>query len=600
MVGLFAAVVIGLSLPAWSADVSVSLDSNNGSSAFVVENSSDYICLKVQSDGKVSAGNVVGNGGAMAVGTEDQSALELRVWGVTALYIKPPSTAGSAPSFVGGWVNNSITDGVEGGVVAGGGTPLYSGNPRPNKVTDHYGVVGGGMGNQSGNGGTTLDDAQGATVGGGYANSASANWGTVGGGWYNRVTYERGTVGGGWNNLSSGHASTVSGGRDNNATGSRATVPGGQGNVAQGDYSFAAGRRSQANHPGAFVWGDSTDAIFSSTANNQFLIRATGGVGIGTDSPTEMLDVEGNVKIRGTGNGLLFPDGSTQITAASSGSGLTLPYNMPWSSGSTLFKLTNTGSGEAIEGSHSTSGNFGRLGSSGRGVFGSASGTGDIGVYGLAAPAAGDTGVGVKGISSFGKGVSGETLNGIGVYAVASGDTGTGLYAKGTEFGFAAFFDGWIQGPVKIEGALEIRGGADLSEAFDIRTASPQTEPEAGMLVSIDREHPGGLLVSQEAYDRCVAGIISGAGGIMPAMVMGQEEHKEASGLPVALTGRVYCKADTSNGFIEPGDLLTSSSIPGHAMKVTDYERAQGAVIGKAMSALEQERGMVLVLVNLQ
>ena len=171
-------------------------------------------------------GSLVGNGGLMTVGTEDQSALELQVGGVPALHIEPPPTAGSAPSFVGGWVSNSITAGVVGGVVAGGGTPLYSGNPRPNRVTDHYGVVGGGMGNQSGNGGTTLNDGQGATVGGGYANTASRNWTTVGGGWYNRASYERATVGGGWNNLSSGHASTVSGGRDNQATGSLSTVPG--------------------------------------------------------------------------------------------------------------------------------------------------------------------------------------------------------------------------------------------------------------------------------------------------------------------------------------------------------------------------------------
>jgi hypothetical protein len=302
--------------------------------------------------------------------------------------------------------------------------------------------------------------------------------------------------------------------------------------------------------------------------------------------------VNGNLKIRGTGHGLLFPDGSKQTTA------VTLPYIGTLSTANEAFKVTNSGSGEAIEGVNSTSGNYGQLGTSGYGVYGRAVEAGDTGVYGWAPSSNG--GNGVLGISPFGTGVNGQSLNGYGVYAVATGDTGIGLYAKGSMYGFAAFFDGWIQGPVKIEGALEIRGGADLSEAFDIRAASPNVEPAAGMLVCIDREHQGGLTVSREAYDRCVAGIISGAGGIRPAMVMGQEEHKEESGLPVALSGRVYCMADTSNGAIEPGDLLTSSSIPGHAMKVTDYERAQGAVIGKAMSALEEDRGMVLVLVNLQ
>jgi len=66
------------------------------------------------------------------------------------------------------------------------------------------------------------------------------------------------------------------------------------------------------------------------------------------------------------------------------------------------------------------------------------------------------------------------------------------------------------------------------------------------------------------------------------------------------LTGRVYCWADASNGPIEPGELLTTASTPGHAMKVTDHPSAQGAIIGKAMTALKEGKGLVLVLVTLQ
>jgi hypothetical protein len=68
----------------------------------------------------------------------------------------------------------------------------------------------------------------------------------------------------------------------------------------------------------------------------------------------------------------------------------------------------------------------------------------------------------------------------------------------------------------------------------------------------------------------------------------------------VALSGRVYVLADASGGPIRPGDLLTTSNSPGYAMKVSDYARAQGAVIGKAMSPLKEGKGMVLVLVTLQ
>jgi hypothetical protein len=71
-------------------------------------------------------------------------------------------------------------------------------------------------------------------------------------------------------------------------------------------------------------------------------------------------------------------------------------------------------------------------------------------------------------------------------------------------------------------------------------------------------------------------------------------------GQNVALSGRVYVRADASGGAIQPGDMLTTSDKPGHAMRVNDHTRAQGAVIGKAMSALLEGEGFVLVLVSLQ
>ena len=83
-------------------------------------------------------------------------------------------------------------------------------------------------------------------------------------------------------------------------------------------------------------------------------------------------------------------------------------------------------------------------------------------------------------------------------------------------------------------------------------------------------------------------------------MLMGQEDSVADGAHPVALTGRVYVWADASNGPIEPGDLLTTSGIPGHAMKVSDFDKAHGATLGKAMTSLEEGRGLVLVLVSLQ
>jgi hypothetical protein len=120
------------------------------------------------------------------------------------------------------------------------------------------------------------------------------------------------------------------------------------------------------------------------------------------------------------------------------------------------------------------------------------------------------------------------------------------------------------------------------------------------MVVSIDPQNPGGLVVSNKAYDRRVACIISGAGGIQPGMLMSQSGSIAGGEHPVALTGRVYCWADASNSPIEPGDMLTTSTTSGYAMKVKDYTKAQGAAIGKAMTSLRDGKGLVLVLVMLQ
>ena len=89
--------------------------------------------------------------------------------------------------------------------------------------------------------------------------------------------------------------------------------------------------------------------------------------------------------------------------------------------------------------------------------------------------------------------------------------------------------------------------------------------------------------------------------GVRPGLVLGQKGSVADGAQPVASVGRVYvwCDAD-SGGSIQGGDLLTTSATPGHAMKVSDHSRANGAVLGKALSSLQGGRGLVLVLVSLQ
>ena len=132
-----------------------------------------------------------------------------------------------------------------------------------------------------------------SSIGGGSANVADGTASTIGGGFQNTAGGTGAMIGGGSSNTTAGDYATIAGGQFNSAEGSFATVPGGQDNVASGGWSQASGRRAQAMHDGAFVWADHTDADFASTAPDQFIIRASGGVGIGTDNPTAMLDVVG-------------------------------------------------------------------------------------------------------------------------------------------------------------------------------------------------------------------------------------------------------------------------------------------------------------------
>jgi hypothetical protein len=228
-----------------------------------------------------------------------------------------PNTAGGDFSTVGGGVENTASGSLS--TVAGGsensafGSGAIVGGGEENTADGHFSTVAGGRNN------TAAEDS--ATVGGGQSNTAEGEWATIGGGNGNLAPGLNSTVSGGIGNVASAnHATasggsgntasgassvvaggvlnvasaaraTVSGGQRNNASGNNATVPGGIDNDAAGQFSFAAGRQAKANHNGAYVWADNTTSNFTSTGDNQYLIRAGGGVGIGTDSPRGLLEL---------------------------------------------------------------------------------------------------------------------------------------------------------------------------------------------------------------------------------------------------------------------------------------------------------------------
>jgi hypothetical protein len=151
------------------------------------------------------------------------------------------------------------------------------------------------------------------------------------------------------------------------------------------------------------------------------------------------------------------------------------------------------------------------------------------------------------------------------------------------------------EGGSVITPVLQITGGSDLAEPFQ---TSQENIPKGSVLI-IDEQNPGRLRVSEHAYDARVAGVVSGANGINPGISLSQRGILEG-GQDVALSGRVYVRADASYGPIKPGDLLTTSDTTGHAMKATDQMKARGAILGKAMSPLPEGTGLVLVLVSLE
>jgi len=273
------------------------------------------------------------------LGTTDNRALEVRVDNARAWRVEPNA---DSPNLIGGHGDNEVAAGVVGATIGGGGpagiitlsnrvydnhgtvgggtgncagsndgaagTAIFAtvGGGYLNDATADYAAVSGGRDNSAegtsasvGGGWSNVANQEYAAVCGGRENSAEGNSTTVGGGRDNAAHGSYATVGGGDNNTASGPWATIGGGEDNAAGGFAATVPGGSDNNADGDFAFAAGQGAKAYHNGAFVWADSggTDLTsmgrdrslgpasktengtgLQSTAADQFLVRASGGI----------------------------------------------------------------------------------------------------------------------------------------------------------------------------------------------------------------------------------------------------------------------------------------------------------------------------------
>jgi hypothetical protein len=219
------------------------------------------------------------------------------------------------------------------------------------------------------------------------------------------------------------------------------------------------------------------------------------------------------------------------------------------------------------------------------GVYGKANGIYGIGVIGYATNSAISNGapIGVLGRTISPLGVGGQFVN-----AAASGNVIVAQNLNGNVWRVDNTGNQYMNGTVHT-------GGADFAEAIEVAEGSRHLEPGDVVVIaaSADRQ----VELSNEAYSTRVIGVYATKPGVL-ASRRGLESSE--SDIPVAMVGIVPVKASAENGPIHRGDLLVTSSLPGHVMRATDRERFTGAIVGKAMQVLESGEAMIEVAVTLQ
>jgi hypothetical protein len=154
---------------------------------------------------------------------------------------------------------------------------------------------------------------------------------------------------------------------------------------------------------------------------------------------------------------------------------------------------------------------------------------------------------------------------------------------------------------VEAEGTIWSRSGyqsgpRDLAENYESTQALV-----AGDVVRVDGTDS--IARATSAEDSSVLGIISERPGFVLNAVRTDAGTPAPNMYPVALAGRTPCKVTDENGPIRPGDLLTSSSTPGYAMRARQITIDGAAfyrpatILGKALGSHDVGAGMIEVFI---
>jgi hypothetical protein len=152
-------------------------------------------------------------------------------------------------------------------------------------------------------------------------------------------------------------------------------------------------------------------------------------------------------------------------------------------------------------------------------------------------------------------------------------------------------------GSTVMDDARDIYARSFRPSAADLATLMPVSGTvSAGDVLVIDTDMQGKLKLSGSFADPTVFGIVAAEPGVV--LGAGQPGDRPSEEVPVTLSGVALCKVDAGFGSVRPGDLLTTSPTPGHAMR--SDEPLPGTIIGKALEPLEHGTGLVRVLVTLR